>query len=559
MTRSAARLSWSRTLSYSLSLAIGLGTAMTVFGLPVLMGTAEYWDSPHGIAGQSGADMLTTLSAYDVFVRDEWRWPLLRVEGLGGSEGTNIAYADGAPLMALIGRAIFRLTGTTPVLFGYWTAGCFVLATMAATALVRRLGGWTVAAGATAAVIGASMPTLLARWGHLTLMAQGLIPLALLAYLRVAAGLRAWVSAGLMLALTVTALLVNPYLFFMVTAIALAGLGQAGLNHTTARPVAALCCAGLVGALLLTMVALGQISGGRFADAGFGHYSMNLLSPVVPQASGLFPGAVGTIDATGGQYEGFVYLGAGLLLLTLLAIPVLRRSVPDRVRRHPLLALVVAGSLGLALSNEVYAGSFLLVSFSVPDVLAPLTGTVRSSGRLAWIALYLGAALVVATVARWRAAGPVLAVACVLQWIDAGHLRSLVRQSVAGPFSTIDRTAWAAALPLVARVVINPPFSCIVTELDQDGRRFAAVEIQLKAAQAGVPNNSVYAARTHADCSTPPIQAGTLFVAMLPGGFRPDMPCASGALLTVCHDRLAPATLAALAVTTAIPGNLNGP
>ena len=546
-------------LVYALSLLIGLGTAVSVFGLPVLMGTSEYWDSPHGIVGQSGADMLTAISAYDVFVRDDWRWPLLRVEGLGGPGGTNIAFADGAPLLALIGRFVFRLTGATPVLFGYWTAGCFALAALAPTALLRQMGGRSVAAGATAAVIGVSMPALLARWGHLTLMAEGLIPLTLLAYLRVVAGLRAWVSAGLMLGLAVFALLINPYLFFMVTAIALAGLGQSGLDRITTRPVAAIGCMGLVGALLLIMTALGQIGGGQFADTGFGHYSMNLLSPVVPQASGLLPGALGMIDATGGQYEGFAYLGTGLLLLTLLATPVLRRSAPDRVRRHPLLALVVAVSLGLAVSNEVYAGPFHLLSLPVPDVLAPLTGTIRSSGRLAWIALYLGAALVVATVARWRAAVPILLLACVLQWVDAGRLRSLVRESAAAPFSTIDRTAWAAALPQVVRVVIDPPFSCIMRQEHQDARRLAAVEIQLKAAQAGVPNNSVYAARTRPDCTLPPVQAGTLFVSMVPHGFRPDLPCASGALLTVCHDRLAPATLAALATTTAIPGNSDGP
>jgi hypothetical protein len=38
---------------------------------------------------------------------------------------------------------------------------------------------------------------------------------------------------------------------------------------------------------------------------------MNLLSPIVPQDSGLFPWIGGLIDATGGQYEGFKELDQG--------------------------------------------------------------------------------------------------------------------------------------------------------------------------------------------------------------------------------------------------------
>src|SRR5262249_24847466 len=60
--------------------------------------------------------------------------------------------------------------------------------------------------------------------------------------------------------------------------------------------------------------------------------SMNLLSPLVPQWSWLFPrlatsvgptlGPWGSavIDATGGQYEGYNYLGAGTLLLVTSAL-----------------------------------------------------------------------------------------------------------------------------------------------------------------------------------------------------------------------------------------------
>ena len=60
------------------------------------------------------------------------------------------------------------------------------------------------------------------------------------------------------------------------------------------------------------MVVYELVSGGSGgADIGWGHYSMNLLSPIWPAHSGLFGPNRPDMDATGGQYEGFNYLGAG--------------------------------------------------------------------------------------------------------------------------------------------------------------------------------------------------------------------------------------------------------
>jgi len=465
-----------------------------------------------------------------VFVRDQWRWPLLRVEGLGGPGGTNIAYTDSLPLLALVGRGLYRLTGEAPVLYGLWIAACFMLLTGAMVALVRALGGRSLGAAVATALISVSLPPLLARWGHITLLAQGLIPLTILAYLHVVRGMQVWAGLVLLMALCIAALLTSPYLFFMAVPIA----------------------------LLVALIVTGHLSGDGFADKGFGMFSMNVLSPVVPQVSGLFPGASGMLDETGGQYEGFAYLGGGLLLLVVLAAPELRRALPRRVRQHPWFTAVLVGSILLAVSNEVYAGPYHLISIPVPDALAGLFGVVRSSGRLAWIGIYVVAALAIATIARWRWGGLVLAVACVLQVVDAGPLRAMIGASVTANDSTIDGAAWRAALPQVTAVLVNPPFLCITEERNRNAARFAAAEIQLKASQSAVSVNSVYGARTRPDCRLPPGRPGTLYVGIGRASEPAPLRCATGVLLTVCHDTLPLATLAALAATTPIPGSGDG-
>jgi len=134
----------------------------------------------------------------------------------------------------------------------------------------------------------------------------------------------------------------------------------------------------------------------------------------------------------------------------------------------------------------------------------------------------------------------------------------MVRESVAVPFSTIDGPAWHAAVPSVSAVVLDPPFLCITDGGDVSARRFVAAEIQLKAAQAGVAINSVYAARTRPDCRPPGMGTGALYVGLRPGAARPDLPCAAGPIMVVCHATLPLPMLALLAATIALPGSADG-
>ena len=66
--------------------------------------------------------------------------------------------------------------------------------------------------------------------------------------------------------------------------------------------------------------ALGVIGQGSLPqDLGFGLYSLNLLSPVMPQSSSI-PGFAGVRNPAGGQYEGLSCLGAGGVAIGLFAL-----------------------------------------------------------------------------------------------------------------------------------------------------------------------------------------------------------------------------------------------
>lgn len=535
-------------IPWLLSLAIGVAGALALFPVPVLLGTAPFWTLPRGIVGGSWADMEIALSGYDAFVRGAWGWPVFHIAGLGGAAGTQAIFTDSTPAVALLGRLLFRATGQVVPLFGAWSGLCIVGMALASTGLVRALGARGACAAA-AAAIGVSMPALLARWGHLSLMAQALLPLAFLFYVRLhrAARPRARAVLGQAAALCLGALLVHPYLFIMVSGIAAAGVAQAGTDRRLRG--AAWVLAALAAILGGAVAAMGYLSGdGSMADAGFGDYSTNLMSPLLPQLSGVFPfGPPYILDGTGGQYEGFAYLGAGLLLLLLAGLPFLARQVS--ARRHPWLLALMAGFTVLALSNKVMFGPIAVLDVPLPKWAMHAAGVVRSSGRFAWPGLYLLTALAVATVARWRWSPAVLLLAAGLQWVDAGPLRRMVGVSVASPATAVlDLAAWKAILPGLDQVVVDPPSACLPSVPEPDWRGQVAVQIQFMAAQAGVPTNTLAAARTRPDCTLPPLTPRSLLVHLGPEASSfagMGLTCRRNTLMAVC--RMAGANGAALA------------
>ncbi len=402
-------------LAYLLSLLVGIAAALWVMPVAAMLGTGPGWDNPV-------PDQAQTLAGHLAFQADAWRWPLLHTDRLFWPHGVSVALTDSNPLFSLLAKAWASATGGPPVnLLGAWLALCWVLQPMAATYAARalRLGVVPcVAAGALAAC----WPALLARMGHINLCGHFLLLLALGLALRRPDRPGWWVGAGSVL---LAAALVQPYLFQLAGLVLAAAAVQAALERRLGwwRVVVGLLLlgAGAVGTLRLLS---GPLGGG---DKGFVVFSMNLLSPVWPQRSGVFGAGLPVLDATGGQYEGFNWLGAGVMLLALPALLGWVR-VPPAWRPARGIMLVLGGLALLSLSSRVYAGPVRLLDLGTKP-WEDLFGTFRAPGRAFWP---VGYALMLAAVAgvsrlRWRGAVALMLAAVALQVVDAGPLRAEAR------------------------------------------------------------------------------------------------------------------------------------
>ncbi len=530
-TGSLLRAPHSTAVLQLVSLLISAAFCWHLLPADFVTGTAIFWTKPGGLVGGgiSWADMTTALSGYYAFMKSPWDFPIFQVPQLGYPGGTNIIYTDSIPVVAFIGRIVYQTTGASINLYGVWTIACFVASGASLTGLVSLLGARTIPAACAAAILGCTMPAMLYRWGHMSLMAQFEVILALAFYVACRRGRSPTWCLAVSASLCVLALWTHAYIFAMVTALVVAAIAQTTINRQL-RATAGLTVLAVLAAVIAATIALsGHLSNpGSTAAQGYGFFSLNLASPVFPQFSGILPFGIfaGILDASGGQYEGFSYLGAGILLLIFVSGPDLVNWISRARRTDILLWLVLLGFVAFAVTPMFCLGFRCVGTIPSPGgIVLSIAESFRSSGRFVWPALYaVAAAAVVLTATRHRSGAVLLLVAALLQWVDTAPLRTAFADSVTKPAPTVlDAAAWQHALAASATVRIFPSFSCLpprpLTSMA------IAMEVQLLATFAGVPVNSVYAARHHADCAAeeaaakaaPPVGSITVYLENLPG------------------------------------------
>lgn len=529
---------------------------LSVFDVGFLLGTSTYWQSPRGLVGNSWADLPTALSGYKYFVRDVWQLPLFQTTKLGLPDAVNVISTGSIPLVCLFGRFMYQCTGLTVNPYGAWAALCFLGSALSMTALVAQLGGRGLAAALAATAFGLCMPALLARWGHLSLMAQCEPILALLAYFRAGTGPWRIRGTGLGLLLAAVTLCTDAYLFVMVIGILSATLVRGLADRRLSLDRAGLVVA-LFAAVLGVLLAIGGFlaTGGSLHDNGFGIYSANLLSPLLPASSAVFPPLnPDFFNPTGGQYEGFSYIGLGGVFLLVVASPFVCSSVYRKLDRLAPLLVVLAGFALFALSNGIYVGPWQAVHVSLPAPVLTLASVFRSSGRFVWPSLYaLTAALIVGVVARWGKLGAwLLIAAALLQIMDTASLRSALSVRTAdGAIVPLAQTDWTNAIGKHGFLRVIPAYGCA---RENGVRQQMAVQLELLGSSSDIATNNVYAARHRYACGGSPVTelgGDELLVFLLPTA-RANVSaelaahCVASARIMVCSRKLDHAQLAPL-------------
>ena len=206
------------------------------------------------------------------------------------------------------------------------------------------------------------------------------------------------------------------------------------------------------------------------------------------------------------------------------------RRVLELVRRHWPLCVTLVACAVYAASNRVYLGGRLLLAYDLPPTLLDLCNYFRATGRSIWPLSYALALLPLACLFRyWRPApAAVVAVAAaLLQVADSREILRIRHESSSTPFvDMIANQRLGQWLSSHERLWMYPSWAC--GSLGPAGRIWGGPEanrelqVELLAARANVPTNSVYTSRMLKDCGTeaawagaPALQHGVLYLVSL--------------------------------------------
>ncbi len=349
------------------------------------------------------------------FRQEPWQWPPGAIAGLYEPIGTTLGYTDSIPIAAFLLKPVEGWLPNPFQYLGLWFLLCFVLQGVFG-ALVMSTWTRRLLLQVVGAMFFVLFPALLFRIAHPALCSHWLLLWALWLNWRRDPGDRR--DAVQHLGLGLISGLVHPYLAVMVIGL----LGALAARRLFSRESRARTIAVPRFALAAAAVASGWWASGLFTLsapqdllAAGGDFSMNLFSLVNPGPHSAF--LPGFRLFSGNQWDGYQYLGLGLLLVCAVAGPLLIRNRPWSRASAPLL-LVLLGFTLYAITPLVAAGSLVIVDLR--DELGPL-GVFRSTGRFFWPVAYTigaGALGLVASRLRFVPASLLLTGALSLQVAD---------------------------------------------------------------------------------------------------------------------------------------------
>ncbi len=381
---------------------IGVISFLLIYGVVPLDPQNDAWI----MAGYDETDIIQHYSGWLAFRDSAWRFPLGMAEKMAVGDGTIISYTDSIPWVAIFFKLFRRSLPATFQYFEIYTLFCYILQAIAAYKIL-----FFKTADKTYSMIGTLLfsfaPIFIERaFRHTALGSQWLILSSIAVYLRhrERASKHTYVSY---LILGVLAIGIHPYFLPMIFCFSLlctykdvrerkwqsVGAFLAGLAVT----YLAGCMIGVLGREV------------NVSREGFGYYSMNLNAILNPTSRGGYDWSslLKVHPQILGNYDGFNYLGAGILVLTIMVMVIMfetgtwKRVLILSKKELPLL-LVMSILVAYAVSNVGTFNAHVLFTCPLPESMLKLCGIFRASSRMFYPIYYMLYIVLLLLLWRWK-------------------------------------------------------------------------------------------------------------------------------------------------------------
>lgn len=452
--------------------AVMLGAALGALAFLLLYGTQtlNVMNDEWIRAGYVEEDIIQSYAAWQYYRNAAWQFPLLWLDNVALPAGASAAFADPFPLLIIFFKLISPLLPQTFQYFGIAALMNFTLQGAFAALLLTHFK-LSIKNIALAVPMFLFMPVFVERaFRHTALNAQWIILASLCLYFET----RRRKSMPIIPYVILFIIIPSVHAYFIPMAFALmcaAALDNIIATKRFAKPL--LLCAGCTALSLITARALGVLMPHMSVGGdGFGSYSMNLNALFNPRSMDLYVDGevqkwsllLPTLPQGYHQYDGFNYLGAGVLLASLIMfIYYIIKAAKNRslkfAANHAGLIIACAGCTVFAVSNVVTFGESTLFTLPLPQAVLNIFSAFRASGRMFWVVGYTLLLSIIVFISRrfkGRGAVVVLAALLIIQLADLSpaliHKAQYFRENSLNGDPSFETAEWQTAVKNASEV-----------------------------------------------------------------------------------------------------------
>ncbi len=371
---------------------LGAVVFVLIYGVHILNPCYTDW-----LMTSDDGDLTQHYLGWKFFRHASWKFPFGLIDTIAYPNVTSVIFTDSIPLFAVFFKAIRFLLPAQFQYFGWFGLLCFMLQGGIGAVLVKKYlkNDFLVVLGGMLFILS---PVFIDRMYWMTSLSAHFLCLLALTFIvyydevfsKTKNALIGWALLG--------ALCASIHIYFLpMCGIILLGFTLIDFVRGRKKWKVLLPLLSYIGAASVVVFLLGGFGSGMQAgNDGVGYYSFNLNGFFNPQG---WSGYWKDMPYTDSQYEGFAYLGLGILVLLFFSFVLwLGSIVMKKVRISVWMnehvqglayALIIMITLIVSASNIVMYNDKVLYELPVSGFIYKMWSVFRATGRLIWPAVYL--------------------------------------------------------------------------------------------------------------------------------------------------------------------------
>ncbi|MGL4571692.1 MAG: DUF6311 domain-containing protein [Clostridium chrysemydis] len=374
-----------------IGLVLGFICFVSIYGFKVLDVTNVDWLKNSG-------DLTQHYIGWDYFRNEPWTFPIGKISNLIYPFGTSITYMDSIPLFAIIFKLLSPVLPESFQYFGIWGCISFMLAGLFSVLILSKYIKNRFYIFISSILIILSPTCLMKMFIHTALASHWIILAAIAAMVYTDSFKTTFKRILTWSLIVICSVLIHPYLTFIVLVLLLGvSIYTYIINKSIKESLINFLLPSIFGGITFWIIG-GFLNTNQEVVYGLGIYSMNLNAWFNPLDWSRILNPLAT--ATEGQYEGFQYLGLGVILLIPICIGLYFKDFTPNLsdfkkfKNKYLKYLIPLGAIYLislisSLSPCITFNSHKILTFDLPESILKVWSIFRSSGRLFWACTYI--------------------------------------------------------------------------------------------------------------------------------------------------------------------------